>query len=225
MLPSSVRASTETMIMPFQKYSIYAASDAKLTLRGVITMREKAAEPPRKRPFLSVILDNDDETNTAVPDKRRCLSDSPDKRAAIKRVHFSRDLVSCIVQDTTGDHCNDALRHDAHDDHQATTTWCSEDDYVQFQLACRETVHLAQSSLQRTGDWSLDLQSDQHTVLGLEQFLSTDREQARLERVRHHGRTMLHKVNRRQRRLHRRNCATQSTLAEVIRCIPLNFSL
>jgi hypothetical protein len=220
MLPS-VRASTETMIMPFQKYSIYAASDAKLTLRGVMTMREKAAEP-HKRPFLSVILDNDRDTN--ITDKRRCLSGSRDKRpaAALKRVHFSRDLVSCIVEDTTGDQSDDTLHHDLE------ATWYSENDYVQFQLACRETVHLAQSSLQRTGDWSsLDLHPDQHTLLGLENFLSTDREQARLERVRHHCHTMLHKVkqSRRRQRLHRRNCATQASLAEAIRCIPLDFSL
>jgi hypothetical protein len=93
----------------------------------------------------------------------------------IRRVHFAPKLVSSS--------CVSLVPHES-------STWYDDDDYLMFKLDSRRTVQKAQEQLLAFGDWR-DMDPTEHSLLGLEHFLSPTLERERMETCRAHARRIL----------------------------------
>jgi hypothetical protein len=75
----------------------------------------------------------------------------------------------------------------------AVSTWYTDGDFEQFERACSHTIHLAQelSKEGETEKGTMDLDPKEHSLYGLENFMSSDIRQARQLRVQCYRREVL----------------------------------
>jgi hypothetical protein len=94
-----------------------------------------------------------------------------------KRVRFANTLVSVLPVPS----CS------------AVSTWYTDDDFEEFERSCSHTIHLAQelSNEGETKKGAMNLDPEEHSLFGLENFMSSDIRQARQLRVQCYRRGIL----------------------------------